>query len=85
MSPRVWCAGKLTRLKHLFLNTNSLWDEIPESLGDLANLEKLHLNQNKLSGGEPPTLVCVFVCVCVCERERERERESVCVCLCVGV
>ena len=44
------------RVSELYLNHNQLSGSIPDSLGDLTNLERLYLNHNQLSGSIPDSL-----------------------------
>ena len=46
-------ATKEGRVARLFLNRNGLSGEIPPELGDLANLERLMIDGNQLSGCIP--------------------------------
>ncbi|KAL3527168.1 hypothetical protein ACH5RR_011824 [Cinchona calisaya] len=45
--------GKLSRLTHLFLDTNKLTGSIPGKFRNLYNLKKLYLSDNLLSGTVP--------------------------------
>lgn len=46
----------LPRLAHLDLSSNALSDEIPSSIGALANLSFLDLSRNTISGSIPPSI-----------------------------
>ena len=47
----------MTLLENLWLDRNSLSEEIPSEIGKLTNLEGLYLNDNQLTG-EIPSEIC---------------------------
>uniref|UniRef100_A0A6N2N3N0 Leucine-rich repeat-containing N-terminal plant-type domain-containing protein n=1 Tax=Salix viminalis TaxID=40686 RepID=A0A6N2N3N0_SALVM len=49
--------GKLSKLTHLFLNTNKLTGSIPITLRYFSQLKKIYLSDNFLSGDVPPSVM----------------------------
>jgi Leucine-rich repeat (LRR) protein len=49
--------GKLSKLTHLFLDTNKLTGSIPFTLRYLSQLEKMYLSDNFISGIVPPSVM----------------------------
>ncbi|KAJ6378897.1 hypothetical protein OIU78_029003 [Salix suchowensis] len=48
--------GKLSKLTHLFLDTNKLTGSIPFTLRYFSQLEKMYLSDNLISGPIPPSI-----------------------------